>query len=85
MTMTTSYYTHYIVLGGQHDGRTFERTADGLSAAKECDGDYVRPCRPESAGYDRHDRQTFGVGDWDDIEEYGCVIDRGDSAAYIKQ
>ena len=68
-------YDRYIVLGGPKSGKLFPRTAAGLAEAMAAGGELVRPaCRVSEAAAE----------DWRDWDDFGCDIDRGNCAAYVK-
>jgi hypothetical protein len=68
-------YNKYIALGGKADGKLFPRTPAGLEQAKATDAKLIRPA--QSVTEDQAES-------WDDWNDYGVDIDRGNSAAYVK-
>lgn len=74
--MATEQYNKYIVLGGPKSGKLFPRTEAGLAEAMDCGGDKIRPAVRVSEA---------AAEDWDDWNDFGCDIDRGNSEAYVKR
>lgn len=68
-------YDKYIALGGKDDGKLFPRTESGLDQARKTDSDFIRPAELTTED---------AAESWEDWNDYGCNIDRGNSAAYVK-